>query len=221
MGQAITLKASDGHQLGAYRADPAGTCKGGVVIIQEVFGLNSHVRGVCDGYAADGYVAIGPALFDRVTAGVELGYQGEDLSRGRELRAQVGWDPPLLDIQAAISALDGSGKIGVIGYCWGGALAWLSATRLGVDAAVCYYGGGIIDFVDESPSCPVMMHFGEKDAFIKSEHVATIKHKHAGLPIFTYPAGHGFNCEQRADYHPESADLARSRTLEFLAEHIG
>ncbi len=108
-----------------------------------------------------------------------------------------------------------------IGYCWGGSLAWLCATRLGVDAAVCYYGGQIADFVDESPRCPVMLHFGEKDAFIPNEQVALIKSKHADLPLFTYPAGHGFNCESRADYHPESAKLARSRTLEFLSEHIG
>ncbi|MDX1513769.1 MAG: dienelactone hydrolase family protein [Gammaproteobacteria bacterium] len=221
MGESISLQASDGHRLGAYRASPSAPARGGIVIVQEVFGLNVHVRSVCDGYAEDGFAVIGPALFDRVEEGVELGYQGEDLARGRELRGALGWDGPLLDLQAAIEAVADSGKVGVVGYCWGGSLAWLSATRLGVDAAVCYYGGQIIEFVDETPSCPVMMHFGEQDSFIAPEHVESIKRKHAGLPIYTYPAGHGFNCEQRADYHEESASLARSRTLEFLEKHLG
>jgi len=221
MGERISLQASDGHEFSAYRADPKGAPKGGIVIIQEVFGVNSHVRGVCDGYADDGYAVVGPALFDRVERDVELGYQGEDLTRGRELRAALGWDQPLLDIQAAMAAVKPAGKLGVIGYCWGGSLAWLSATRLGVDAAVCYYGGQIIDFVDESPQCPVMLHFGEKDAFITNEAVEKIRETRWKLPIFTYPAGHGFNCEARADYDEESATLARSRTLELISKHVG
>ncbi len=221
MGMGIELEAPDGHQFSAYRADPGGAPRGGIVIIQEVFGLNDHVRGVCDGYAADGFVAVGPALFDRVQRGAELGYQGDDLTRGRELRGALGWDKPLLDLQAAVDEVKGIGKVAAIGYCWGGSLAWLCATRLGVDAAVCYYGGQIADFVDESPRRPVMLHFGEKDAFIPNEQVELIAKKHADLPLFTYPAGHGFNCESRADYHPQSAKLARSRTLEFLSEHIG
>ncbi len=221
MGMRIDLEASDGHPFAAYRADPEGAPRGGIVIIQEVFGLNDHVRGVCDGYAADGYAVVGPALFDRVEKGVELGYQGDDLARGRELRGALGWDEPLLDLQAAVDSVKEAGKVGVIGYCWGGALAWLCATRLNVDAAVCYYGGAIVEFVEESPKCPAMLHFGEKDSFIPNEHVDTIRKRHPDLPLFTYPAGHGFNCESRADYHPQSAQLARSRTLEFLSEHVG
>ena len=221
MGVKIELKASDGHPFAAYRANPKGTPKGGLLIIQEVFGLNDHVRRVCDGYAADGYAVVAPALFDRVERGVELGYQGDDLTRGREIRGKLGWDEPLLDLQAAISEVSAVGKTAAIGYCWGGSLAWLCATRLKVRAAVCYYGGQIADFIDESPTCPVMLHFGEKDAFIPNEKVDLIRGKHPDLPLFTYPAGHGFNCESRADYHPESAKLARSRTLDFLAEHVG
>lgn len=221
MGMSIELQATDGHRLAAYRADPEGAPRGGIVIIQEVFGLNDHVRSVCDGYADDGYSVVGPALFDRVERGVELGYLGDDLARGRELRGELGWEKPLLDIQAATDVVKEAGKVGVIGYCWGGSLAWLCATRLSVDAAVCYYGGQIADFVDESPRCPVMFHFGEKDAFIPNEQVELIGKKHPDVPLFTYPAGHGFNCESRADYHPESANLARSRTLEFLEKHIG
>jgi carboxymethylenebutenolidase len=221
MGTRIELKSSDGHGFAAYRADPAGQPRGGIVVIQEVFGLNDHVRGVCDGYAADGYTVVGPALFDRVEKGVELGYRGDDLTRGRELRGALGWDEPLLDLEAAVKEVKSAGRVGVVGYCWGGSLAWLCATRLGVDAAVCYYGGQIADFVDESPRCPVMLHFGEKDAFIPNEKVKLIAEKHADLPLFTYPAGHGFNCESRADFHPESARLARSRTLEFISTHVG
>ncbi len=221
MGKRISLNASDGHRFAAYRADPKAAPRGGIVIIQEVFGLNDHVRGVCDGYATDGYAVVGPALFDRVEKGVELGYQGDDLTRGRELRGALGWDEPLLDIQAAVAALEGAGKVGVIGYCWGGSLAWLCATRLSVNAAVCYYGGQIADFVDQSPNCPVMLHFGDNDAFIPKEKVEAIRAKHAQLPLFTYPAGHGFNCESRADYDEESATVARSRTLEFLSKHVG
>lgn len=221
MGKRIELKSSDGHAFTAYRADPDGRPRGGIVVIQEVFGLNDHVRGVCDGYAADGYAVVGPALFDRVEKGVELGYQGDDLARGRELRGALGWDEPLLDLEAAVVEAKSAGRVGVVGYCWGGSLSWLCATRLGVDAAVCYYGGQIADFVDESPRCPVMLHFGEKDAFIPNENVKLVAEKHPDIPLFTYPAGHGFNCESRADYHPESARLARSRTLEFLSTHVG
>lgn len=221
MGSRISLEASDGHRLAAYRADPEGAARGAIVIIQEVFGLNDHVRGVCDGYAADGYAVIGPALFDRVETGVELGYRGEDLTRGRELCSEISLDETLLDIQAAIESVKAAGKAGVIGYCWGGSLAWLCATRLEVDAAVCYYGRLIADFVDESPRCPVMLHYGEKDPFIPNENVDLVRSKHPDLPLYTYPAGHGFNCEARADYHEESAKLARSRTLDFLREHVG
>jgi len=221
MGSQIELAASDGHTLDAYRAEPEGDIRGGIVIVQEVFGVNDHVRGVCDGYADDGYLVIAPALFDRVKKDVELGYQGNDLTHGRELRAELGWDNPLKDVQAAVTALEPVGKVGVVGYCFGGSVAWLSATRLDVDAAVCYYGGQVPDFIDEDPKCPVLLHFGETDAFIPIEKVDMVAEKRPKIPLYRYPAGHGFNCESRADYHEESAKLARSRTLEFLRKHIG
>lgn len=221
MGKQVTLQASDGHQLAAYRGGATGTPRGGIVIIQEIFGVNGHIRGVCDGYAADGFEVVAPALFDRVEPGVELGYEGDDRTRGREIRGDLGWDKPLLDLEAAIAEVKGAGKVGVIGYCWGGSLAWLCATRLGADAAVCYYGGQIADFVDEMPQCPVMFHFGERDASIPMEKVELVREKHSSLPLYTYPAGHGFNCEARKDYDQESAALARSRTAEFLSKHIG
>lgn len=221
MGSRIQLTASDGHASSAYRADPQGDARGGIVIVQEVFGVNDHVRGVCDGYAADGYTVVAPALFDRVKQGVELGYEGEDLTHGRELRGQLGWDNPLLDVQAAADALGSSGKVAVIGYCFGGSVAWLAATRLAVDAAVGYYGGQVADFIDEEPKCPVLLHFGETDVFIPIENVDKIHERRPDIPLYRYPAGHGFNCESRADYHEESARLARERTLNFLRQHIG
>lgn len=221
MGQKITLTASDGFVLDAYRADPAGKPKGGLVVIQEIFGVNSHMRGVADGFAADGYAVVAPALFDRAERGVELGYTPADIEQGREMRAKIGWDAPLLDIAAANQALDGVGKIGVVGYCWGGSVTWLTATRLDVAAAVCYYGGQIGDYRDEAASCPVMMHFGETDAGIPLANVEAVRAARPETEIHLYPAGHGFNCEQRADYHPESAALARERTLAFFAKHVG
>lgn len=221
MGSQVKLTAGDGHTLSAYRADPEGEPHGGIVIVQEVFGVNEHVRGVCDGYAADGYAVVAPALFDRVKQGVELGYEGADLTHGREFRAELGWDNPLLDVQAAAVALQPAGKVAVIGYCFGGSVAWLAATRLAVDAAVGYYGGQVADFIEEEPKCPVLLHFGETDAFIPTESVDKIQARRPDIPLRRYPAGHGFNCESRADYHPESAALARSRTLDFIRLNIG
>ncbi len=220
--QNLTLTAEDGHQCGAYRADPDGTPRGGIVVIQEIFGVNKHIRSVCDGFAADGYAALAPALYDRETPGAELDYDTAGITRGREIRAKVGWDNPMRDIAAALKALAPVGRIGTVGYCWGGSLSWLAATRLQVACAVCYYGGQIIDFKDEKPGCPVLIHFGETDHSISMDDVAAIRAAQPGVPVHVYPgAGHGFNCDMRADFHPASADLARERTLAFFAEHVG
>jgi len=221
MGRTIELTAADGHRLSAYRADPPGDPRAGLVIIQEVFGVNAHVRRVCDDFAGAGYLSVAPALFERVEPGVELGYSGDELARGRELRTRLGWDAPLRDVDAAIAAAREAGKVAAVGYCWGGSVAWLAATRLDVDCAACYYGGQIVQFADEHPRCPVLMHFGEKDPIIPSEDVERIRAAHPDIPVYVYPAGHGFNCEVREDYHRESAELARQRTLEFLERHLG
>jgi len=221
MGETISLTADDGHKLGAYRARPEGAARGGLVVIQEIFGVNGHIRSVCDGFAADGYDAIAPALFDRAESGVELGYDEAGMTRGRAIRGQLEWDNAVRDIAAALAALSGEGKVGVVGYCWGGSLAWLAATRLGPACAVSYYGGQIVQFKDESATCPVLMHFGDKDASISADDVAAIRAAQPDVPVHIYPAGHGFNCDQRADYHAESAALARERTLAFLAENLG
>lgn len=221
MQTTLQLTAEDGHTFSAYRADPDGRPRAGIVVVQEVFGLNDHVRRVCDGFAADGYTALAPALFDRVERGVELAYAGADLARGRELRAELGWEAPLRDVAAALTALGELGKVGVVGYCWGGSIAWLSATRLTPACAVCYYGGQIAQFLDERPRCPVLMHFGERDPFITTEDVESIRAARPEIPVHTYPAAHGFNCDQRADYDARSAALARERTMAFFAEHLG
>jgi carboxymethylenebutenolidase len=222
MGATITLHAEDGHTLSAYRAAPSGPPRGGLVIIQEIFGVNGHIRSVCDGYAADGYVALAPALFDRVERGVDMGYTQADIERGRELRGKVGWDTMITDLRAAVRHLQGEKlRVGAIGYCMGGSLAWLAATRVdGIAAAVGYYGGAVAEFAAEQPRAPVLLHFGETDQSIPPEHWDRIKAAHPEVPIHTYPAGHGFNCDARASHHEPSARLARRRTLEFLQQQL-
>ncbi|MGH7323062.1 MAG: dienelactone hydrolase family protein [Candidatus Rokuibacteriota bacterium] len=222
MGQNLTLTAEDGHKLSAYRAAPTGAPRGGIVIVQEIFGVNSHIRRVTDGYAAESYPALAPALFDRVEPGVQMGYQQADIERGRAIRGKIGWDSMVMDMRAAVEALRGERlKVAVIGYCMGGSLAWLAATRIdGVAAAVGYYGGAVADFANETPRCPVLLHFGETDASIPKEHWDRIREAHPAIPMHIYPAGHGFNCDERASYHEQSARLARQRTLEFLRKHM-
>ena len=222
MGKTIQGKAADGHRLSMYRADPAGEPRGGLVIAQEIFGVNSHIRAVCDDYAAEGYVVIAPALFDRVEPGIELGYQPDDVTAGRAIREKVSLDEALADVEAAAKLVIGVGRIGVVGYCWGGTVAWVAATRSRTfAAAVSYYGGGVPDLADEQPSCPVQLHFGEQDHAIPLADVEKLQAAHPELPVYIYPAGHGFNCDQRASYHAESARLARERALAFLRQHIG
>jgi carboxymethylenebutenolidase len=222
LGKTVQGTAADGHGLSIYRADPAGTPRGALVIVQEIFGVNSHIRAVCDDYAREGYVAVAPALFDRVERGVELGYQEGDVAAGRAIREKVSLEQALADVEAAAKEVAGVGKIGVVGYCWGGTVAWVAATRSRTfAAAVSYYGGGVPDLAEERPNCPALLHFGEQDHAIPLAGVERLKAAHPGLPIHLYPAGHGFNCDQRASYHAESARLARERTLAFLRDHVG
>jgi carboxymethylenebutenolidase len=222
LGRTVQGTAADGHSLGIYRADPAGAPRGALVIVQEIFGVNSHIRAVCDDYAAQGYVAVAPALFDRVERGIELGYQPDDITAGRAIREKVSLEQALADVEAAAGEVAGAGRIGVIGYCWGGTVAWVAATRSRTfAAAVSYYGGGVPDLAGEQPNCPVLLHFGEQDHAIPLEGVEKFKAAHPELPVHIYPAGHGFNCDQRASYHADSARLARERTLAFLREHVG
>jgi len=222
MGKMIELTASDGHKLGAYRAEPAGKPKGGLVVIQEIFGVNSHIKSVADGFAADGYLAIAPAMFDRVEKNFDVGYKPEDVARGRDVRAKVPNDAALKDTEAAIKAASSAGKVGIVGYCWGGTIAWLAAGKLaGITCAVPYYGGGILADAELAPKVPLMGHFGDKDAHIPVDGVRKLAAKYPTHQIFIYAADHDFNSDQRGSYNAPAAKQARERTLGFLRKHVG
>ena len=222
MGKMIELTASDGHRLAAYCAEPTGKPRGGIVVIQEIFGVNSHVKSVADGFAKDGYLAIAPAMFDRVQRNFDVGYTPEDIAKGRELRPKITLDMAMKDTQAAVNEAKKAGKVGIVGYCWGGFVAWMASAKVsGLSCAVPYYGGGILDNADIEPKVPVMGHFGEKDSMIPADGVRKLAEKHKKQQIFIYPADHGFNCEQRGSYHAPSANQARERTLEFFRKHVG
>jgi carboxymethylenebutenolidase len=227
MGQFIDLTAADGFIFPAYVAAPTGQARGGLVVLQEIFGVNSHIRDVADGYAADGYLVVAPATFHRVKAGVELGYGEADRKAGAELKAAVEALPApgvLADIQAAIRHAARAGKVGIVGYCWGGLLAWRAACLLdGLSAAVPYYGGGMTTEAEmaRQAKVPVLAHFAEQDHWIPLDGVEAFRRAHPGVEVHLYPADHGFNCDQRGAWHAESARLARERTLAFLARHVG
>ncbi len=223
MSEIVKIIANDGHELDAYLVRPSGPPIAGLVVIQEAFGVNSHIRSVADGYARDGFLAIAPALYDRIERGVELGYEGEDRDRGIAIARQLNLDHAVKDVDAALARLREQkvAKSGVIGYCLGGTIAWLSATRLNVGAAVGYYGGNIGRFAQETPRCPVMLHFGKLDKHIPKDEVDKVQAAHPEVQIFWYEnADHGFNCNDRASYNPEAAKLARERSLAFLKQHL-
>ncbi len=222
MGEKIHLTAADGHQLGAYRADPAGTPKGGLVLIQEIFGVNEHIRDLCDAYAADGYAVIAPAIYDRAEPDADLAYDDAGRKKGMELRAKIEPEMAVQDMAAAADALGFAGKVGVVGFCWGGQLAWIGADSGHFSAAICYYGGGIDQLLDMQAKCPVMMHFGEADQGITMEKVEAVRAADTGAQIFTYAdAGHGFVCDARPSFNPEATATSRQRSLEFFAQHLG
>lgn len=217
----IRLTAADGHQFDAYRADPERAAGGRVVVIQEVFGVNSHIRDVCDRFAERGYAAIAPALFDRVRPGVELGYDEAGIAEGRELAAAIGWDRPTADIKAAAEALGPGGTVGAVGYCWGGSWCWVAACRLDLAAAACYYGRHIVELLNEAPRCPSVLHFGAEDPTIPLDNVDTIRRTFPDLPVYVYEgAGHGFNCDRRDQYRPDAAKAALRRTLELFEANL-
>ena len=222
MGKMIELTAADGHKLAAYRAEPAGKPRGGIVVIQEIFGVNKHIQEVADGFAADGYLAIAPALFDRVQRNVDLGYTPEDIASGRDIRAKVPAEGALKDAEAAIKAASAAGKVGIVGYCWGGLVTWLAAGKLsGLVCAVPYYGGGILDNAELEPKVPLMAHFGDRDQHIPVDGVKKLAEKHRKHQVFIYSADHGFNCDHRGSYDAAAAKHARERTLGFFRKHVG
>lgn len=219
--ESIVLETGTGA-IGAWESRPDGPARGGIVLLQELFGVNRHLRRVADAYAADGYHVIAPALFDRAERDVQLGYGPDDMARARELRATVGWEQALGDVEAARSRFGAGLRVATLGYCWGGAIAWLAACRLeGLAASVSYYGGGIGGMLDEAPRCPVLCHFGETDHVIPLADVQRLRERHPAVEVHVYPAGHGFNCDERGSHEPASAALARERTLAFLRSHLG
>jgi carboxymethylenebutenolidase len=221
VGQQIKLTASDQFQLGGYRADPATAPKAAVVVIQEIFGVNHHIRAVCDRLAADGYVAIAPAIFDRVEPNFQSGYSPDEVALARKFVANPDWPAMLRDTQAAIDAVKPVGPVGIIGFCLGGSIAYAAATKLsGLSAAIGYYGSVIVRFADDAPKVPTQLHFGEQDAGIPLSDVETIRAKRPDVEIHVYPAQHGFNCDERASYDKASADIAWTRSLGFLARHL-
>ena len=229
MGKFIDLKSADGFVFPAYVAEPAGQSKGAVVVLQEIFGVNSHIRSVADGYAAAGYLAVAPATFHRAKPGVDMGYTEADMNAGFALKTAVETLPApgvMLDIQAAINhaAQTSGGKVGIVGFCWGGLLAWRAACTLsGLSAAVPYYGGGMTagDEPGRQPACPVMAHFGNQDHWIPLDTVEAFKKAQPGVEVHVYEANHGFNCDQRGSYNEAAATLAKQRSLAFFAKHLG
>jgi carboxymethylenebutenolidase len=222
MGESIRLTAADGHEQGAYVARPAGEPIAGLVVVQEIFGVNAHIRAVADEYANDGFLAVAPALFDRIERDVDLGYEGADVQKAMSFIPRLDIDKAVADVAAALEfAKRTTGKkAGVIGYCFGGTIAWLSATRLRPDAAVGYYGGRIGNYAAENPSCPVMLHFGKQDAHIPANQVEKVHSAQPEVEIYWYDAGHAFNATPRASYNAEAAKLARARSLEFLRKNL-
>jgi carboxymethylenebutenolidase len=221
MGEFTTIMARDGHEFQAYLAAPAAKPRGAVVVLQEIFGVNSHIRAVTDGFAAEGYTAIAPSLFDRIRRGIELGYGPEDRQEAIGYMQQLKIDDTFKDVGAAIAVVKNSGRVGVVGYCWGGRIAYLTACDLPVACAVVYYGR-VADLLAKKPKRPVMYHFGTLDKSIPLSDVEKIKTAHPEGILYTYEgADHGFNCEQRSSYNPEAAALARQRTLGFLARYVG
>ena len=224
------VRAADGYAFGVYEALPSGEPKGGVVVIQEIFGVNAHIREVADSYAAEGYAALAPALFDRVERGVELGYDAEGMTRGRDLAFQgLNQEDALQDIQATVEEAGKYGPVGVVGYCYGGLMTYLASARLsGIACASAYYGGGIAGALgdppveeERKPKCPIIMHFGALDAHIPLADVERVKRALPDVPVHVYDADHGFNCDHRASHHAESAALARKRTIALFNAHLG
>ncbi|MBT4938277.1 MAG: dienelactone hydrolase family protein [Rhodospirillaceae bacterium] len=222
MGQDITLTASDGHVFGAYRCEPEGAALGGVVVIQEIFGVNDHIRDVTERYAELGWLAVAPALYDRWQPGFTAGYTPDDIAVGRELkdRANAELDNVILDVEAARANAAQAGKVGITGFCWGGVVTWVAACRLEFSAASCYYGAGILGHAEAQANCPTLMHFGEKDASIPMADVEAIAAAQPNVGMHTYDADHGFHCDQRGQFNPRAANIAGMRTGRLFDDNL-
>ncbi len=222
MSEWTKLQADDGFAFPAYVARPVATPKAAIVVLQEIFGVNSHIRSVADLYAAEGYLAIAPALFERAKPGFESGYLPADVAAGRDIAFALDRAKVMLDIEAAIRFAAAFGKVGLVGYCWGGTMAYAAACHVtGLSAVSGYYGGGIAAMKDETPQVPTILHFGSRDAHIPMESVEALKAAQPDVTVYVYDADHGFNCDQRGSYDADSARLARERTLAHFKAHLG
>src|SRR5262245_11635369 len=223
MGSMIELTAADGHKLAAYRAEPAGKPRGAVVVIQEIFGVNSHIKSVADGYAKDGYLAIAPAMFDRLQRGYDTGYSQPEIQAGIAMMQKLDWKNTFADVDAAVAEAKKAGKVGIVGYCWGGTVSWrASANTSSLACSAPYYGGGMPNFMNENPKEPILGQFGELDQSPTPAQAKELLGKHPDVQGHFYGgAGHGFNCDQRGSYNAEAAKTARERTLAFFRKHIG
>ena len=221
MGKFVNIRASDGHTLSAYEAGPTSTPKGGIIVIQEIFGVNEHIREVTDKFASQGFLALAPALFDRIKPGIELGYGPDDRDTGMATRAKINSNDTIEDIISARKFLKKAGKVGIVGYCYGGTIAWLGACKGGFEAASGFYGGGIHENLDLDSTCPVELHFGSEDQGIPMENVDLIRSAKPNLDIYIYEdAGHGFMCDHRPSFDEIATDLASTRTLKFFNQHL-
>ena len=220
MNELIEIKANDNHKFTAYVSQPSGKPKGGVVILQEIFGVNSHIKEVTDLYASKGYLCIAPSLFDRIEKNVVLDYDEMGISKGRNLKEICDKDA-LKDIEACISVVLSAGKVGVIGYCWGGSLSWrIGCKSSNLSAAICYYGGDIPNLKDLKPKCKVLTHFGEFDKGIPIKNVKIFEETRPEVITYTYPADHGFNCDHRSQFNKTCANIALDRTLKFIEKNL-
>lgn len=222
-GKMISMTMSDGATIGVYHSEPEGGRRGGLVLIQEIFGVTDHIKELCDGYAAEGYEVLAPALYDRVAPGLQASYSQEDVQKAiRISRQQHPFELSIADTQTCIDALKDKGPVFITGYCYGGSVSWAAAARCdGLAAASCYYGSLIPKLADETPRCPTIAHFGRHDSSIPLESVEQVQRLQPEVKIYVYDAGHGFNSDRRSDYHPESAKLARQRTLELFRANGG
>jgi carboxymethylenebutenolidase len=219
MGKMIKLKAEDGHELDAYVAEPKGKAKGGIVLVQEIFGVTNHIKRVADQFAAKGYEVVAPAMFDRVERNVTLEYS--EIEKGRGYMQRLQWPNTLADVRAAVDEARRAGNVAIVGYCWGGTVAHVAASELDVDAAVSYYGGGVAKMLDKKPQCAIMYHFGDQDAAIPLLDIEKIKKAVPDSALHVYPgAGHGFNCDERGSYSANDASVALERSVEFLNEQL-
>jgi carboxymethylenebutenolidase len=222
-GKMISMKMTDGATVGVYQVEPTGTRRGGLVLIQEIFGVTEHIKELCDGYAADGYEVLAPSLYDREEPGFSVGYGPDDIQKAiRIARNEHPFDLSIKDTQTCIDALKSKGPVFITGYCYGGSVTWVAACRLnGLNAASGYYGSLVGQFAEETPKCPTILHFGKHDHGIPLDVADKVKNLHPEVEVYIYDAGHGFNSDRRTDYNPEAAKLGRDRTLALFRANGG